>query len=179
MVDAAGTTKYAYTNGLLVSEDGPWSSDTVSYNYNAARLRSQMVLIQPTGNAWTNTYLYDAAKRLTSVTSPAGPFGYAYKVAPSVSPASLIGRLSLPGGSYITNLFDANGRVTDTSLMTNGVVLNRHGYLYNAANQRTWLSRTSTVMPFSNCTIATTGSAAAGAGGRGLGLVIVTPRSLT
>jgi hypothetical protein len=30
MVDAAGTTKYAYTaGGHLWTEDGPWSNDTV------------------------------------------------------------------------------------------------------------------------------------------------------
>ena len=30
MVDAAGTTKYTYyASGLLNTEDGPWSSDTV------------------------------------------------------------------------------------------------------------------------------------------------------
>jgi YD repeat-containing protein len=31
MVDAAGTTKFTYDSaGNLASEDGPWSSDTVS-----------------------------------------------------------------------------------------------------------------------------------------------------
>jgi len=35
MVDAVGTTKYTYyAGGLLNTEDGPWSSDTVSYTYN-------------------------------------------------------------------------------------------------------------------------------------------------
>jgi len=41
MVDAAGTTKYTYyAGGLLNAEDGPWTSDTVTYTYNNARLRS-------------------------------------------------------------------------------------------------------------------------------------------
>ena len=34
MVDAVGTTKFGYTAAsLLQSEDGPWSSDTVTYSY--------------------------------------------------------------------------------------------------------------------------------------------------
>jgi YD repeat-containing protein len=37
MVDAAGTTKYGYTNGLLAFEDGPWASDTITNSYNGAR----------------------------------------------------------------------------------------------------------------------------------------------
>jgi len=49
MVDAAGTTKYAYyAGGLLWTEDGPWSNDTVTNRYNGARLKSGLVLQQPT-----------------------------------------------------------------------------------------------------------------------------------
>src|SRR6267143_2583713 len=34
MVDAVGTTVYAFTSGgLLQSEDGPWLNDTVTYSY--------------------------------------------------------------------------------------------------------------------------------------------------
>jgi YD repeat-containing protein len=97
MVDAVGTTRWAYTNALLVSEDGPWANDTVSYGYNAARLRSSLTHQQPAGG-WTQTYAYDAARRLTNVTSPAGTFGYQYPLA-----GRLVGRISLPGGAYITN----------------------------------------------------------------------------
>ena len=54
IVDAAGTTKYSYyAGGLLKTEDGPWANDTMSYSYNNARLRSGLVLQQPTGT-WTN-----------------------------------------------------------------------------------------------------------------------------
>src|SRR5204863_125029 len=31
MTDMAGTTVYGYANQFLVSEDGPWANDTVSY----------------------------------------------------------------------------------------------------------------------------------------------------
>jgi hypothetical protein len=34
MVDAAGTTAFTYyAGGLLHTEDGPWTSDTVTYTY--------------------------------------------------------------------------------------------------------------------------------------------------
>jgi YD repeat-containing protein len=77
MVDAAGTTKYThYTGGLLNTEDGPWTNDTVTNTYNNARMRSGLVLQQPTGT-WTNGFGYDAAHRLTTETSTAGTFSYA------------------------------------------------------------------------------------------------------
>src|SRR6266699_5916825 len=74
------TNKYTYyAGGLPATEDGPWASDTVTNVYNNARWRSGLVLQQPTGT-WTNAFLYDAAHRLTNVTSPAGTFVYTYKV---------------------------------------------------------------------------------------------------
>src|SRR6266511_6469609 len=78
-VDAAGTTKYTYTaNGQVLTEDGPWTSDTVSYAYNNARRRSGLTLQQPTGN-WTNGFTYDAAHRLSTVAFSGGTFTYTYK----------------------------------------------------------------------------------------------------
>lgn len=41
MVDTVGMSAYSYDQvGQLLSEDGPWSNDTVSYTY-ANRLRSR------------------------------------------------------------------------------------------------------------------------------------------
>jgi RHS repeat-associated protein len=142
MVDAVGTTRWAYANALLVSEDGPWANDTVSYGYNAARLRSSLTHQQPAGT-WSQTYGYDAARRLSSVVSPAGTFGYQYPLA-----GSLVGRISLPGGAYITNQFDTLARIANTELRSStNVALNRHGYLYDGAHRRTWISRTNSSNP--------------------------------
>ena len=92
MVDAAGTTIYSYAaGGQLWTEDGPWSSDTVTNSYSN-RLRTGLSLAQPTGS-WTNSFGYDAAKRLTSVTSPAGTFTYTLGAAASAS--LLIKKLAL------------------------------------------------------------------------------------
>src|SRR6266487_3522808 len=134
MVDAVGTTKYAYAaGGQLWTEDGPWSSDTVTNTHNN-RLRTALSLAQPTG-AWTNGFGYDPAKRLTNVTSQAGSFAYQY---PNNQPSTLIQKLALPNTSYITNTYDTVARLTGTHLKnsTNGT-LNSHGYTYNPGNQRT------------------------------------------
>src|SRR6266576_2916893 len=138
MLGAVGTTAYAYAaGGQLWTEDGPWSSDTVTNGYSN-RLRMSLSLAQPTGS-WTNGFGYDPAKRLTNVTSQAGAFGYTF-----VGQASrLTQKLSLPNSSYITNTYDAVARLTGTYLKnsTNGT-LDAYTYLYNPGNQRTNLTRT-------------------------------------
>jgi RHS repeat-associated protein len=134
MVDAAGTTRYSYTAGnQLLTEDGPFASDTVTNTY-VSRLRTSLSLQQPTG-AWTNKFVYDAARRMTNVTSPAGAFGYT--VGASSPGSSLIKKLLLPNTSYITNTFDNVARLTGTYLetSTNGV-LDSAIYGYNKASQR-------------------------------------------
>jgi RHS repeat-associated protein len=139
LVDAVGTNRYTYDAiGQLLTEDGPWASDTLTYTY-ANRLRQSLSLQQPSG-VWTNGYAYDAMKRLTNLTSAAGAFGYQY---PGSQPSSLVTRLGLPGGSYITNSYDSVTRLLNTSLKTSGdVVRNAHSYGYNLAGQRTVLTNT-------------------------------------
>jgi len=138
MVDAVGTTGYEYfPGGWLASENGPWSSDTVTNRY-AKRLRYGLGLQQPTG-WWTNAFGYDLARRLTNVASPAGTFGYTHtSVGLVASAGSLIRKISLPGGGSITNDFDAIARLKGTWLKkSNGDSLQSHGYSYNAGHQRT------------------------------------------
>jgi len=111
----------------------------LTYTYNNARLRSGLTLQQPTGS-WTNGYTWDAAHRLTSVTSPAGTFTYTYKVGHA---SSLPIKLSLPNSSYITNICDNVARLTGTYLdNSSNTVLDRSEYLYNASNQRIRHTRT-------------------------------------
>jgi RHS repeat-associated protein len=135
MVDAVGTTKYAYAiGGQLWTEDGPWSNDTVT-NIYTSRLRTGLRLQQPTG-VWTNAFGYDAAKRLTSVTSPAGTFSHTLG---ATAPASaLIKKLLLPNTSYITNTYDEVARMLSTTLKhSSHSTLNAHQYTYNDGHQRT------------------------------------------
>ena len=141
MVDAVGSTVYGYDNvGQLLSEDGPWANDTVSYSYNN-RLRTGLSVLAPNASAWTESYGYDTARRLTSLTSPAGAFSYTLGGASSASP--LTRKLTLPNGAYITNTYDSVARLLSTVLnnSTNGM-LNSHNYAYNVGNQRTALTNT-------------------------------------
>ena len=139
MVDGVGTTKYTYTAaGQLLTEDGPFASDTVT-NVYSNRLRTGLGLQQPTG-AWTNGFAYDSVKRLTNVTSPAGAFGYVYESGLFTHHPSLV---TLPNTSYITNAFDADARLIATYLKNSGnTVLDSYVYIYNPANQRTNVART-------------------------------------
>jgi hypothetical protein len=142
MVDAVGTSRFSYaTNGLLAAEDGPWEVDTVSFSYGTGPLRSRLTLLQPNASNWVQDYAYDAARRLTNLVSPAGAFGYDYSAgvgAGLTSASSLIRKLRLPGGAYITNTFESVGRVATTQPRNAGHgVLNSHAYLYDLAGRRT------------------------------------------
>ena len=137
MVDAAGTTKYGYTAGnQLLSEDGPFVSDTVT-NLYVNRLRTALGLQQPTGQ-WTNGFGWDLAGRLTGVTTPAGAFGYTHTALYGGYAGRLVQQLGLPSGAFITNLYDPVARLLSTKLLNSQLsTLNSHQYGYNAGNQRT------------------------------------------
>jgi YD repeat-containing protein len=98
---------------------------------------------QPNATAWAQSYGYDAYRRLTNVTSPAGVFGTQYKAVSNSGLSSnmlsaLVARLDLPGGSAITNQFDDLGRLLSTVLKkANASLLNSHAYTYNEGHQRT------------------------------------------
>ena len=137
MVDAAGTTKYGYTAGnQLLSEDGPFVSDTVT-NLYVNRLRTALGLQQPTGQ-WTNGFGWDLAGRLTDVTSPAGAVDYTHTALYAGYAGRLVQQLGLPSGAFITNLYDPVARLLSTKLLNSQLsTLNSHQYGYNTGNQRT------------------------------------------
>ena len=137
MVDSVGTTRYTYdAAGQLLTEDGPFTSDTVTNTYSN-RQRVALSLQQPTG-VWTNGFGWDLAGRLTNVTSPAGAFGYTYTALDSGFSGRLVQQLGLPSGAYITNFYDpvarrAGHRAREQRRHHAGCRL----YGYNAGNQRT------------------------------------------
>ena len=135
MVDASGTTKYAYTAGnQLWTEVQPFASSTLTNTY-VNRLRTAMSLQQPAG-LWTNKFVYDAAGRLTNVTSPAGAF--AYTVGGASAASSLVKKLALPNSSYITNTYGSVARLSGTYLDNSAhSILDSAVYGYNTASQRT------------------------------------------
>ena len=131
--DAVGTTNYAYDSvGQLLSEDGPWNDDTVSYSY-ANRRRTGLSVLAPNSSPWVQSYAYDAANRLTNIVSPAGAFGYVYDAIAN----QMVRALTLPNGAAITNAFDANARLLATLLISSGLsTINSHNYQLNQAGQR-------------------------------------------
>jgi RHS repeat-associated protein len=134
MVDGMGTTAYGYDAvGQLLSEDGPWADDSVSYMYNN-RLRTSVSVLAPDASAWTENYGYDAAKRLRTTASPAGNFGYTYDPVRHQQ----VGQLTLPNGAYITNTYDSVARLLSTVLESSSqTTINSHSYQLNQASQRT------------------------------------------
>jgi hypothetical protein len=61
-----GVARFTYAGfGGLLSEDGPWESDTVSYTYDNGRRRNGLSVQAPNASPWSQTYGYDAANRLT------------------------------------------------------------------------------------------------------------------
>jgi len=146
VTDAIGTTRFSYPDaGQLVSEDGPWGDDTISYSYNGDRRRSGLSVAQPNASAWAQSYGYDEWTRLQSITSPAGSFNYFYGYVGTASGTYLMDQpsyLGLTGTSternYIQNEYDDLGRLTSTRLYgVGGALRNQHDYRINKANQRT------------------------------------------
>jgi len=140
MVDALGTSMFTYTLGnQLLTEVGPFADDAMTNTY-VNRLRTSLVLQQPSG-LWTNAFAYDAARRLTDIVSPAGSSTNVYIA--GVGGASgycsgLLERLLEPNGSAITNDFDPVARLLGAYWRTSsGALTNKHEYLYNLAGQRT------------------------------------------
>src|ERR1043166_8953204 len=122
--------------GLLQSEDGPWQSDTVTLTYQN-RLRTGLNLSQPSASGWVQSYTYDAARRLKTLSSPAGAFSYDYDGTAQM----VVKKLGVPNGAYITNAYDSTARMLATVLKNNANgMLNSHGYGYNKGNQRTALT---------------------------------------
>ncbi len=144
MSDAIGTTAYGYTPaGQLASETGPWPSDAVAYTY-ADRRRTGLDLQQASGSDWMQSYAYDMAGRMIGLSSPAGAFNYAYNpgLAGITSASSLLAKIALPNGAFITNTYDHNARMLGTWLYNSSAnVLDSSVYTYNAGNQRTAVER--------------------------------------
>ena len=91
-------------------------------------------------------YVCDNARRLQTLTSPAGSFTYTY-LCSGVLPL----KVALPGGASIANTFDNVTRLTGTTLKNSRqATLNHHGYVNNVASQRTQQTRTDS--SYVNCT---------------------------
>jgi len=133
MVDGVGTNTFGYSEiGQLTNETGPWAGDTVSVGYGQ-QLRTSLSLSEPSGT-WSQSYGYDNARRLNSVGSGAGSFGYSFYTAGSRLPVSI----TLPNGASITNQYDGLARLLSTKLVSSAAaVLDSESYGYDLGNERT------------------------------------------
>ncbi len=144
MSDGIGTTTFTYTpGGQLASETGPWARDKVAYTYTN-RLRIGLDLQQPNASDWIQTYGYDLAARMDATASPAGTFTYTYNpgLAGTTAASSLIAKIALPNGAFITNTYDSNGRMLGTWLYNSGAhALDASVYTNDVGNQRISVTR--------------------------------------
>ncbi len=138
LVDAVGTNTWTYTPvGQLASETSPWAGSTVTNTYTQG-LRTSLSILQ-SGGAWTQSYSYDAQWRLTSLTSPAGAFGYTYGFQPA---SALVTAITLPNAANINNSYDSLARLRSTALVNYwGHILDAATYIPDPLGLRTNLVR--------------------------------------
>jgi len=134
MDDAVGHSMFNYTSfGALLNEQVSWpDSNKVSYTYWTNHLRASITVDQADSSTVSQTYLYDTANRLHSISSPAGAFTYSYQGA-----GPLVQKIAYPNGAYMTNSYDNVARLQFTKLKnSSNNDLNSHAYLNNVGNQR-------------------------------------------
>src|SRR5438045_9272608 len=78
MQDPVGNTTFGYTSGWLSTEDGPWASDLFGMSYTNL-LRKGTTLQRPCQGDLTESFIYDKPRRLQTLTSLAGTFGYSFQ----------------------------------------------------------------------------------------------------
>jgi RHS repeat-associated protein len=133
MADALGTTTFGYTPaGQLQSEQSGWANYNLTYGYTEGQ-RTSMSL-----NSLGFGYGYDGARRLYTLTSPAGSFSYAYDAQRSTLPTGV----TLPNLAWTTNHYDSLARLDYNALDNKwGLVLDGYGYGYDFLGLRTNITR--------------------------------------
>jgi fibro-slime domain-containing protein/RHS repeat-associated protein len=126
VVDARGTTTYAYDDRGRVANITEPDGRAVSYTYDAAGNR--LTVATPLG---VTSYAYDLADRLTQVTSAEGVTTYGY---------DLVGNrvlLTNANGTSAVYTYDSRNRLTDLiNKRADGSVITEHHYTLGAAGNR-------------------------------------------
>ncbi len=121
----------------MQSEDGPWEGDTVSYPDTTNRLRQGLSLQQPNATAWSQSYTYDSASRLTNVSDGTYNAGYFYH-----ANSPLVSQISFRSNSTVrmttAKQYDYLNRLMSISSAGSGASASpvSSTYLYNDVNQR-------------------------------------------
>jgi len=140
-----GVEHWGYTVGFpaatkqLESEDTTlWASSKVTLGYTS-RLRTSLALQWPNTSDWSQSYTYDSARWLQTLTSPSGNYTYAYVSAAGTTASRLVQSISIPTtapSSTIANTYDTTGHQLSTTLKTGTTIHNSHSYLVNTAHER-------------------------------------------
>lgn len=136
--DGLGSVSYSYSlDGALVSENGPWSDDEVSSEYNSNGTRSAISLHQPNGSPWRVEYQYDLALRLTNTVAPIGGFQYVYSQG-----SNYLISVRHPNGASVSNSFTSFGQLAFTRLIgAAGTNLSSYSYSYGLGGHITNATR--------------------------------------
>ncbi len=127
--DALGSTVLGYTFGLLTSENGPWSNDTVNYGYTERKLTSIGI------GSWALNIGYDGALRPKTFSSPAGGFTNSFNGA-----GRQLHSLDLPGGR-VSLSYDPVGDLVQTALTNAGTARDLHVYDHDPVSLITNVTR--------------------------------------
>jgi RHS repeat-associated protein len=127
--DGMGAWQFAYNlDSQLVSTDGPWENDTLTYQYDALGRRTGL---SPQEGA-SLSYAYDNLNRLTGIQTGARTYSYAYSDA-----NPLVRSLTRPNGSVTTYQYDTLNRLTEISNKTSSdEIINQYVYAYNQEDMR-------------------------------------------
>jgi RHS repeat-associated protein len=142
--DGIGTTTYGYVpinasdsvygDGALYSIDGPWTDDTITYEYDQlGRTKKRSI----NGVANEVSAVFDDAGRVTSVTNNLGTFDYAY-----VDDTTRLDHVDLPNGQktqfdYYDNTGDQRLKEIKHLAPNHTDVISQHNYVYNSYGQIT------------------------------------------
>ena len=128
VTDAIGTTRVTYDElDRVKAVDGPWDSDTVSYEYDAVGRRKTLRVNGVAGvGSEDASYVYDTLGRLQKLTGMAGEFNYSY-----VGETGALSQLQLPNGTKTVYGYDNLERLTSlTNQKNTGELLSRYAYGY-------------------------------------------------
>ncbi|MCI5138475.1 MAG: RHS repeat protein [Candidatus Electrothrix sp. AR1] len=108
--DGIGLTAYSYdANSRILSVDGPWDNDTLTYQYDVLGRRTGVTPQSGTALAYT----YDSLNRLTQIQGGSRAYSYAYN---GMNP--LVQMLTRPNNSSTVYLYDTLNRLTSIANKT-------------------------------------------------------------
>lgn len=135
----------AYDNaGNLLSEywsNGPLNGLALTNSYDGLQRRTNLAVYSGSSLLTSNSYSYDSASRLSSVSDGTHSAEYSY-----LTNSSLATNIVLKNGGVermkTTRFYDALNRLTSIVSSNNAAgVVSSHAYAYNSANQRTKATR--------------------------------------